>query len=46
MREAIEAHLLDAEDLAAAEQALIGYRKSGDAPLALDEPDVALGLDS
>lgn len=46
MREAIEAHLQDAEDLAAGEQALIGHRKSGDAPLALDEPDVALGLDS
>ena len=46
MRKAIEEHLLDAEDLAAAEQALIEHRKSGDAPLSLDELDAALGLDS
>lgn len=32
MRVAIEEHLLDAKDLAAAEQALSEHRKSGDAP--------------
>ncbi len=45
MREAIEEHLLDAEDLATAEQALIKHRKSGEAPLSLDELDAALGLE-
>ena len=45
MRKAIEEHLMDAEDLAAAEQALVEYRKSGETPLSLDELDAALGLD-
>ncbi len=45
MREAIEEHLLDAEDLAIAEQALIRHRKSSEASLSLDELDAALGLE-
>lgn len=45
MREAIKDHLLDAEDLAAAERALIRHRESGETPLSLDEIDAKLGLD-
>ena len=45
MREAIEEHLLDAEDLATAERALITHRESSETPLSLDELDAELGLD-
>ena len=45
VREAIEEHLLDAEDLADAERALLKHRKSDEEPLSLEEFDAALGLD-
>jgi len=44
IREAVEEHLEDLEDLYAAEQASITHRKSGDRTLSLDELDAELGL--
>jgi RHH-type transcriptional regulator, rel operon repressor / antitoxin RelB len=46
IREAVEAHIQDLEDLYAAEQALITHRASGKQPLSLDQLDAELGLDS
>ena len=45
IREAVEEHIQDLEDLYAAEQALIEHRKSGERALSLDELDAELGLD-
>lgn len=45
IREAVEEHLRDLEDLYAAEQALIEHRRSGERALSLDELDAELGLD-
>lgn len=45
IREAVEEHLRDLEDLYAAERALIEHRRSGERALSLDELDAELGLD-
>ena len=45
IREAVEEHLEDLEDLYAAEQASIEHRKSGSRTLGLDELDAELGLE-
>lgn len=45
IREAVEEHLRDLEDLYAAEQALIEHRHSGERALSLDELDAELGLE-
>lgn len=45
IREAVEEHLQDLEDLYAAEQALIAHRRSGERALSLDELDAELGLE-
>ena len=44
IREALEEHLEDLEDLYTAEQASIQHRKSGNCPLSLDELDYELAL--
>ena len=46
MREAIEQHLDDLEDLYLAEKAAIEHRKSGERTLSLDELDRFLELES
>lgn len=46
IRQAIEAHLEDLEDLYVAEQALSAHRASGAKPLSLDDLDRELGLDN
>ena len=46
IREAIEQHLEDLEDLYAAEQAAIEHRRSGERTLSLDELDRYLDLES
>ena len=45
IREAVEEHLQDIEDLYAAEQALIEHRRSGERTLSLDDLDAELGLE-
>ena len=40
VRETVGEHLVDLEDLYAAEQTSIGHRKSGGRTLCLEEPDV------
>jgi RHH-type transcriptional regulator, rel operon repressor / antitoxin RelB len=45
IRQAVEAHIQDLEDLYAAEQALIAHKASGLPALSLDQLDKALGLD-
>lgn len=44
IREAVEEHLEDLEDLYAAEQASIAHRRSGGRTLSLNELDAELGL--
>ena len=44
IREAVEEHLEDMEDLYAAEQASLAHRQSGDRTLSLNELDDELGL--
>lgn len=44
IREAVQKHLADMEDLYAAEQASLQHRKSGGRTLSLDELDKELGL--
>lgn len=46
IRQAVEAHLQDLEDLFTAEQAMIAHQKSGLRALSLDQLDTELGLDS
>ena len=46
IRQAVEAHIQDLEDLYCAEQALIAHQKSGLRALSLVQLDTALGLDS
>lgn len=46
IREAIEEHLEDLEDLYAAEQASIAHRRSGERTLSLNELDAELGLEN
>ena len=46
IRQAVEAHLQDLEDLYTAEQALIAHQTSGQRALSLDQLDAELGLDS
>lgn len=46
IREAIEQHLEDLEDLYTAEQAAIEHRKAGERTLSLDELDRFLGLEN
>lgn len=46
IREAIEQHLEDLEDLYAAEKAAIEHRKSGERTISLDELDHHLDLES
>jgi len=45
IREAVEEHLEDLEDLYTAEQASIAYRQSGGRTLSLNELDAELGLE-
>ena len=45
IREAIEEHIQEIEDLYAAEQALIEHRKSGRQALSIDELDAELALE-
>ena len=45
IRQAVEAHIQDLEDLYTAEQALITHQKSGLKALSLDQLDADLGLD-
>jgi RHH-type transcriptional regulator, rel operon repressor / antitoxin RelB len=45
IRQAVEAHIQDLEDLYSAEQALIAHKVSGLPALSLDQLDKALGLD-
>jgi RHH-type rel operon transcriptional repressor/antitoxin RelB len=44
IREAVEKHLEDLEDLYTAEQASIAHRQSGGSTLSLNELDAKLGL--
>lgn len=44
IREAVEEHIDDLEDLYAAEQAVIEHRKADSRTLSLDELDAELGL--
>ena len=46
IREAIEEHLEDMEDLYLAQQAAVEHRRSGGRTISLDELDKELGLDS
>ncbi len=46
IRQAVEAHLQDLEDLFTAEQAMIAHQKSGLRALSLDQLDTEIGLDS
>ena len=46
IREAVEEHLEDLEDLYIAEQASIAHRQSGGRTLSLDELDCELGLEN
>ena len=45
IRQAVEAHIQDLEDLYCAEHALIAHQKSGLRALSLDQLDADLGLD-
>ena len=46
IREAVQEHLQEMEDLYVAEQALIEHRKAGKRALSLDELDAVLGLEN
>lgn len=46
IREAVEEHLEDLEDLYTAEQASIAHRQSGGRTLSLNELDAELGLEN
>ena len=46
IRQAVEEHLEEIEDLYAAEQALIEHRRSGDRTLSLDELDAEPALEN
>ena len=46
IRQAVEEHLDELEDLYAAEQALIEHRRSGDRTLSLDKLDAELALEN